>query len=149
MTATDSVLVVDDDRDIVRGLQVRLRAAGFDVLTAHDGVSGLAAVREQHPSVVVLDLQMPRKDGLTVLSELRSTPEGHDLPVIVMSASIADMGRARAMGADGPRYVIEKPFEPAHLMDAIRAVTAVRPDALTCAGGVNDGRAATQDSHRG
>jgi CheY-like chemotaxis protein len=117
------ILVVDDDRDIVRGLSIRLRAAGYLVETAFDGPSGLAAATEELPDALVLDIRLPGLDGLSVLSRLRSQPETRTLPVVVVSANIVEQTRARALEL-GVRYFLSKPYQAAALIEMIAAVLA-------------------------
>jgi DNA-binding response OmpR family regulator len=114
------VLVVDDDRDIVSGLSVRLRAAGYQVYSAHDGASGYDAALETHPDAMIVDVRMPCMDGLSMLAKLRERPETRATPVIVLSASLRDHQTALDMGA---RYFLDKPCDPRTLLTALHTVT--------------------------
>lgn len=110
------VLLVDDDEDVLRALTVRLRAAGYDVLTAADGRAGLSAARTHQPDAIVLDVSMPQMDGLTMLHELRQHETTVGIPVVMLSASLRDRQRALEHGA---RFFLAKPYDSKHLLTAL------------------------------
>lgn len=120
------ILVVDDARDIVRGLSLRLRAAGYDVVMAYNGEMGLEMAAETCPDAIVLDIRMPVMDGLTMLAKLRERGEAAAIPTIVLSANIAEHARNRALQL-GARYFLEKPYDAAKVICAVRS--AVNADA--------------------
>jgi DNA-binding response OmpR family regulator len=115
----DTVLIIEDDASILKGLQLNLRLEGYEVLTARDGEEGLRVLRASPPDVVVLDLMLPKIDGLKVLEELRSFDP--NLPVLVLSAKgqEADKVLGLSLGADD---YITKPFGLAELLARIRAL---------------------------
>jgi two-component system phosphate regulon response regulator PhoB len=112
------VLVVDDDDTIVDLVRIWLENAGYDVTTAADGATALAAIEDARPDIVVLDVMMPATSGLDVLRELRM---GGDLPVIMLTARGTEQDRVLgfALGADD--YMV-KPFSLAELVERVRAV---------------------------
>lgn len=114
------ILVVDDAREIVLGISLRLRNAGHDVLTAFNGQAGLKMALKHRPDVIVLDIRMPIMDGLTMLARLREEGEAGRIPTIVLSANIAEKVRSQALEL-GASYFLEKPFEAATLMRAVHA----------------------------
>jgi DNA-binding response OmpR family regulator len=114
------VLLVDDDRDIVEASSMRLRSAGFETLAAGDGAEGLALAERHHPDAIVLDVRMPRLDGLSALTELRKNTLTSDIPVIMLSASLLDQQAALDAGA---RLFVTKPYRSQHLVDAVKFVT--------------------------
>ena len=116
--AMPTVLVVDDDREVSQCLAVRLRSAGFRVVSACDGEEGLTSARSHHPDAIVLDVRMPKKDGLTVLKELRGYPPTKDIPIIMLSASIHDQQNALRAGAS---YFVRKPYEADEVLSAIES----------------------------
>ncbi len=120
--ATPTVLVVDDDREISQCLSVRLHSAGFEVTSAYDGEEGLVSARAQHPDAIVLDVRMPKKDGLTVLRELRTDPATKETPVVVLSASVRDQQVALQSGAS---YFVRKPYEADDVLSAIESSIGV------------------------
>lgn len=123
------ILIVDDDREIVRGLAIRLRAAGYETLSAHDGEEGLAAAIAEHPDAIVLDIRMPRTDGLAVLAKLREREDTKAIPVVVISANVVENTRAKALEL-GARYFVAKPFQAATLISTIESVMA-EPSAIS------------------
>ena len=125
-TLTGTVLVADDDADIVRFVEVNLRLEGFQVLTARDGQEALTKALDLQPDVVLLDVLMPRIDGYTVCARLRADRRGASIPVILLTANFisADEEIARQAGADD--FVV-KPFDPCELMARVRALMRDRP----------------------
>jgi two-component system KDP operon response regulator KdpE len=112
------VLVVDDEQRILNFLSSKLRALGYEVLTASDGVEALEQVQAQEPDLVVLDILMPKKDGFETLKELRTFSP---VPVIILSAkgTNADKVKGLSLGADD---YLAKPFSPDELIARIEAV---------------------------
>ena len=113
-----TVLVVDDDPEVTQCLGVRLQAAGFNVITAVDGEEGYAVAIGQQPDAVVLDVRMPKKDGMTVLRELREHPSTGKTPIVMLSASIRDQHQALDAGAS---YFISKPYDATEVLSAINS----------------------------
>jgi DNA-binding response OmpR family regulator len=112
-------LVVDDDPVIQRLLQVNFEMEGWKVVIADDGVAGLTAARTEDPDCILLDVMMPKKDGLTVAAELKADPDTANIPVILLSAKAqaGDLGAGMAAGAD---EYITKPFDPLELLEVVR-----------------------------
>lgn len=123
MTQKPRILIVDDDREIARGLELRFRAAGFETELAHDGQAGLEAASQRRPDIMILDIRMPVMDGLTVLSRLQEERSTRDIPVIVLSASVADQAQCRTLDL-GARCFMEKPFDARQLVQSVHTVLA-------------------------
>ena len=125
------VLVVDDERPIRELLEIGLGQAGFNVRTAADGTLGLAAVREWEPDAIVLDVMMPRIDGITLLPMLRKITEA---PILMLSAKgdVVDKVEGLAHGADD---YLAKPFEipelVARIQSALRRPTLAKRSTLS------------------
>ncbi|MBE1575085.1 MULTISPECIES: response regulator [Amycolatopsis] len=122
-TASATVLVVDDEPQIVRALRINLSARGYKVITAHDGTAALKAVAETKPDVVVLDLGLPDLDGTEVIAGLRGWTT---VPIIVLSARGDSADKVQALDAGADDYVT-KPFGMDELLARLRA--AVRRSA--------------------
>ncbi|HIE08638.1 MAG TPA: response regulator, partial [Armatimonadetes bacterium] len=75
------ILVVDDEKHIVRLVQVNLERAGYEVITAYDGDEALKKVKEERPDLIVLDVMMPKMDGFEVMKHLKADPTTRDIPV--------------------------------------------------------------------
>lgn len=112
------VLIVDDEPRIVDGVRKYFEQAGFDVLAAHDGPSGLALARSAKPDMVVLDLMMPGMDGLDVCRELRRES---DVPIIMLTARVEETDKLIGLELGADDYVT-KPFSPRELVARARAV---------------------------
>ena len=112
------VLVVDDEQRILSFLSSKLRASGYEVLTASNGIEAFEQVQAQEPDLVVLDVMMPKMDGFETLRQLRSFSS---VPVIILSAkgSNADKVKGLDLGADD---YLAKPFSPDELIARIEAV---------------------------
>lgn len=120
MADAPKILLIDDERELVSGLTLRLRSAGYNVHACYDGVTGLQAAATVQPSLILVDVQMPGLDGITVLGELKKNPRTSDIPVIMLSACVVDRS-CQASLALGARRYLEKPFQAEKLLDAIRS----------------------------
>ncbi len=115
------VLVADDDRAVLRTMEVNLRARGYDVLLAADGRIALALAARRHPDIVVLDLGLPDLDGLAVIAGLRGWTS---LPIIVLSARSTEDETVAALDAGANDYMT-KPFGIGEFMARLRAALRV------------------------
>jgi len=121
------ILLIEDDREIARALLLRLKAVGHDPFAMHEGASGLSAAISTIPDIVILDLRLPDMDGFAVLQQLQQHEVARLIPVIVVSANVAERAKREAMllGAHG---FIEKPYDFRKLVAAIdRAASTQRP----------------------
>jgi len=104
------ILVVDDDRDIRLVLGAILEGAGYETVEAANGLEALALVKAERPDVVLLDLSMPRMDGMEVLRHLRANPETAGIPVVMVTAS-GDQDQASMAVAGGAFAYVVKPWD--------------------------------------
>jgi two-component system KDP operon response regulator KdpE len=111
------ILVVDDDRQLLRALRINLTARGYDVVLAADGVTALAAAGKQPPDLMIVDLGLPDMDGVEVVEGVRGWSA---VPVIVLSARHLEQSKVRALDAGADDYVT-KPFGMDELLARIRA----------------------------
>jgi len=121
MNQPNSVLVVEDDRDVAFGTSMRLRSAGYETLIAHDGREGIDVARRRHPSVILLDVRMPRMDGLAALDQLQRDRRTRDIPIVMLSASLIDQQAALDAGA---RFFLAKPYQAHSLLTAVERAIA-------------------------
>ncbi len=112
------VLVVEDDKSISLGLRINLEKEGYEVLIAEDGERGLELGRSAQPDLVVLDVMLPKMNGLEVLDTLRR--EGIDMPIVILSARSAEMDKVTGLELGAEDY-IAKPFSLAELLARVRA----------------------------
>lgn len=118
------VLVVDDDADLLKALNLRLRAAGYEVITAQDGMTATQLAVKLQPDVIILDIGMPGGDGHVVGERLRSNLTTSAIPVIYLTARDSEKDRLKAqeMGALG--YLV-KPCKPQEIISMVaRSVAA-------------------------
>jgi DNA-binding response OmpR family regulator len=113
-----TILVVDDEPSIREVLSIYLEQAGYDVVIASDGQAALEAVERRLPDLVVLDLMLPKVDGLEITRQLRAKG---DIPIIMLSARREETDRILGLEMGADDYVI-KPFSPRELVSRVRAV---------------------------
>ena len=116
------VLVCDDERHIVRLIQVNLERQGYQVVTAFDGKEGLEKIRAEKPNLVVLDVMMPYMDGFEVLKTLRREPETENLPVIMLTAKAQDKDVFEGYHYGADMY-LTKPFNPMELVTFVKRIS--------------------------
>ena len=117
------ILVVEDDDDIAQALQRSLRMEGYEVRTAGDGEDGLEQAHTFAPDLVILDLGLPKVDGIDVARSLR---ERDDLPILILTARDALESRVEGLDAGADDYLV-KPFERQELLARLRALLRRRP----------------------
>lgn len=115
------ILIVDDDRQIVRLVAAYLEQAGFQTLTAYDGVSALRLIHSERPDLVVLDLMLPDSDGVEITRSLRADAQNAALPIIMLTARVEDADRIVGLELGADDY-ITKPFNPREVVARVRAV---------------------------
>src|SRR5579883_2566265 len=116
--ATARVVVVDDEPSLIKFVSHSLRARGYDVADAADGLEGVERVREYKPDLVILDINMPGMDGLEACAYIR---QFSDAGIIMLTASGAEGDKIRALDAGADDY-LTKPFAIGELMARVRAV---------------------------
>jgi len=133
-----SLLVVEDEQDLLEVLRYSLDREGFSVRTAENGEDAIRLVREQRPGLIVLDLMLPTIDGLAVCRAIRSTDKTRDVPIVMLTARGEEADIVRGLEAGADDYVT-KPFSPKVLVARIHAVLRRSPpggDGVVEAGGV-------------
>jgi two-component system OmpR family response regulator len=115
------VLIVDDDKDVLRGLGIRLKANGYNVFFAADGISAISAARKEDPEVIILDIGLPAGDGFSVMERLRSLLPVAHIPIIILTARDMPGNKERALNA-GAQAFLQKPVDNDVLLETIRKV---------------------------
>lgn len=120
-----SVLVVDDEPNIVLSLEFLMRQAGYDVRVARDGDAALVAIAERAPDLVLLDVMMPGRDGYEVCQAIRADPACAFTRIVMLTARSREVEREKglAMGADD---YVTKPFSTRALVERVQALLAAR-----------------------
>lgn len=127
------VLIADDEADVLEYIQAVLEEDGYGFLTASDGEAALQKAREEAPDLIILDVQMPKKDGFRVFSELRRDNATKSIPVIMLTAVTERTGikfDGDAMGqyfGSEPEAYIDKPIDPAKLRQTVSKLVETTP----------------------
>jgi len=116
---TRTILVIEGDPSITMGLELNLRAEGYEVILAHDGEEGLAKARQEDIDLLILDVMLPRLNGFEILRVLRG--EGNETPVLMLSARGAELDKVMGLELGAEDYVT-KPFGLAELLARVRAI---------------------------
>lgn len=116
-----TILVIEDERDILDIVAYNLGRAGFEVLTAEDGRTGLDLAREHHPDLIVLDLMLPGLDGKEVCRQIRRDDEIQETPILMLTALVDETDRVIGFELGADDY-LTKPFSPRELVLRIQAI---------------------------
>ena len=122
-----SILIVDDDPDILDGILMILESRDYHLRTARDGLQCLDLLKEEIPDLLILDLLMPRMDGWGVIRKVRNDSRYADMPIMVLTTVIEDASRRRyeletGQAMDIQAY-IEKPAKPGELLDMVEKIS--------------------------
>jgi diguanylate cyclase (GGDEF)-like protein len=115
----ETILVVDDDPDIARFVEVNLRSAGYDVAVAGDGEEALEKAGELRPDLVLLDVMMPRIDGFEVAQRLRKNPQTANTSIIMLTAKALSADKVTGLQSGADDYII-KPYDPIELLARVK-----------------------------
>lgn len=116
-----SILVVEDEPNIVLSLQFLMRQAGFDVRIANDGEAALSLVEEQPPDLILLDVMIPKRDGYDVCQTIRANPDWADIYIIMLTAKGREVDREKGLSLGANDYVT-KPFSTRDLTEKVKAI---------------------------
>ena len=114
------ILVVDDKPYLVDLMASRLKANGYEVVTATNGREGLEKAKEETPDLILLDIAMPDMDGYRVLRHLKEFPGTQDIPVMILTVKKWNQDIQKAIAAGAADYIV-KPFDPVKLLEKIGA----------------------------
>lgn len=115
------ILVVDDDKAIVRLVQSYLEKDGLRVLTAYDGEDAMRVIRVERPDLIVLDLMMPKRDGIQVTQWLRADKDLAATPILMLTARVEDSDKIQGLDLGADDY-LTKPFNPREVVARVRAI---------------------------
>lgn len=113
-----NILVVDDDKEIVKAIEIYLGKENYKIYKAYDGEEALEQIKENNIHLVILDIMMPNKDGLETLEEIR---KDKNIPVIMLSAKSEDIDKINGLNVGADDYVT-KPFNPIELIARVNAL---------------------------
>jgi DNA-binding response OmpR family regulator len=117
---TSKILIVDDDPDLRRALNIRLRANHYETVQASDGYSAISVAQKEQPNLIILDLGLPAGDGFSVLERLKNSDTLSNIPVIILTARDPHTNEQKTLLAGALAY-FQKPAENDELLDVIRA----------------------------
>src|ERR671933_102503 len=115
----ETILVVDDDPDVARFVEVNLRSAGYDVTVASNGEEALKRAAEMRPDLVLLDVMMPKLDGFEVAQRLRRDPRTSSSSIIMLTAKALSSDKVLGLSSGADDYII-KPFDPVELLARVK-----------------------------
>lgn len=116
-----NLLLVDDEPNIILSLEFLMKRAGYQVRTAADGEAAIHAVEEDPPDLILLDINMPKRDGFDVCQTIRANPDWKDIRIIILTAKGRDIEREKGMALGADDY-ITKPFATQDLVDRVKAM---------------------------
>jgi len=114
-----SVLVVDDEPNIVLSLEFLMKQAGYDVRIARDGDSALKAVEDRAPDLILLDVMLPKRDGFDICQTIRANPAWNGVRIIMLTARGRDVEREKGLALGADDY-ITKPFSTREVVERVR-----------------------------
>lgn len=120
------ILLVDNNPDTLKILTVILQGEGYAIDTATDGEAALSRVNQQPPQIILLDLMLPKLNGVGVCQRLKKNKETRNIPVIIMTAKSNDEAKKGAVMAGADSYLL-KPFDPAELMKQVKKFFPANP----------------------
>ena len=116
--ANRKILIVDDELDVVRVVSMRLRSAGYDVITASDGMTATKMAVSQAPDLIILDIGMPCGDGHTVAARLQNNVNTMSIPTLFLTARTSPKDRIKAVEAGAVGF-LTKPYRPKELLELV------------------------------
>ena len=120
------VLIVEDEETLARTLADKLRGDGYTAITAHDGEAGLDRVREEHPDLLVLDIMLPKLDGLSLCRIVRRDPATAHIPIIMLTARGTEVDKIVGLESGADDYIV-KPLALGEFLARVRAVMRRAP----------------------
>lgn len=123
------VLIIEDEETMVNNLADKLRAEGFNVITAQDGETGLEKIRSEHPDLIVLDIMLPILDGLSICRMVRHDTSTAHIPIIMLTARGAEVDKIVGLESGADDYIV-KPFGLGEFLARVRAVMRRAPGPL-------------------
>jgi two-component system phosphate regulon response regulator PhoB len=118
---TKSILIIEDEKDIVNLIAYHLKQSGYSVLSATDGASGLDLAKKERPGLIILDLMLPQMDGKDVCRALKSNPLTQSIPILMLTAKTEEVDRVIGFELGADDYVT-KPFSPRELVLRVKAI---------------------------
>ncbi len=116
------ILIADDDITLMDMYKLRLEAEDYEVITAVDGEEAIAEIRKEKPDMVLLDIMMPKINGLDVLAELKKDPQFKAMPVIMLTALIQDVTKVKSLMSGADDYLMKSEVMPGEVIKKVNQV---------------------------
>lgn len=124
------ILIIEDEKDLLSALEKKITNAGFAVISASDGVTGVTVALEEHPDLILLDMVLPRLDGLSLLDQLRTDSWGKTVPIIVLT-NLAQVEAEEETKERGVRdYLIKTDWKLEEVIQKIKSVLSIEQTSL-------------------
>jgi len=123
MISKKKILIVDDEKELVKLISFHMRIVGYDVLSANNGIEALESSEQENPDLIILDIMLPRIDGWEVCRRLKQNPQTRNIPIIMLSALSEVDDKLKGFGLGTDDYVT-KPFSPRELVVRVKRVMA-------------------------
>lgn len=114
------ILIVEDDKNLAKAVSVSLEEEGFEVSNAHDGIEGLKSAESIKPDLMLLDINMPKMDGLTMLLEMRQKDWGKDIPVIMLTNYSDQHNVSEALKHSVFTYLVKSDWDLGQIVEAVK-----------------------------
>ena len=111
------ILIIEDEEDVAKALRIRLKADGYDVISAVDSISGVNLAKKEKPNLIILDIMLPGGGGFAVSERLKQDVETWNIPIIILTGIPGTEEMAYKAGA---RFYFQKPYKPQELLRAVR-----------------------------
>lgn len=116
------ILLIDDDLTLAEMYTERLKSEGYEVAIAHDGEVGLKAIQTKKPDLVLLDVMMPKMNGLDVLKQVKADPELAKIKIILLTALVQEPGQMNEISQSADAYVVKSEATPGELVKKIKSL---------------------------
>ena len=111
------ILIIEDEEDVAKALKIRLKANGYDVISAPDSIQGVTLANKEKPDLIILDIMIPGGGGFAVAERLKQSVDTWDIPIIFLTGISGTEEMAYKAGA---RFYFKKPYDPIELLNAIK-----------------------------
>jgi DNA-binding response OmpR family regulator len=118
------ILLVDDDLTLREMYEERLKAEGFEIIQASNGEEAISKAKDDKPSIILLDIMMPKVNGFDVLKEIKGNPDTKDIPVIVLTALIQDVDKDQGKKLGAADYIVKSETMPGEVIEKIKKAIA-------------------------
>jgi len=120
MSEEKKILIVDDDMTLRELYEERIKAEGFMILSASDGEEAIEKATKDKPDLILLDIMMPKINGIDVMKMLREKAETKDIPIIILTALIQEIDKIKGMMSPADAYLVKSEIMPKEVVDAIK-----------------------------